>query len=272
MKRPAPAPAPAIDVDADSGWIKIHRKLLDWPWFKNPAVSQLWLYCLLKATHRPRRQLVGMKMVHLIPGQLVFGRVAAAGKTGLTVKKVRIALDSLVVNGCVKKGQEKGQHFTIITICNWELYQGDNVNKGRDKGQERAGSGPGQGRVRATNKNVKNKKKEEEQRSAALGSPPVESGERRMPLISPAVDLAQTWEDLLKLDRISRSEEKDGTDFEDLLSVAQDIEAGKLPPSARETLTTLAHQIGSRDPAPNSPLGMFLSEVGRMRIRQSRKN
>ena len=106
--------------------------------------------------------------------------------------------------------------------------------------------------------------------SAALGSHPVENGERKAAIVNPSVDLAVTWYELLKLEHTKQSEEKDQADFEDLLSVTYDIDAGKLPPSARETLTTLAHQIGSRDPMPNSPLGMFLAEVGKMRLRASR--
>ena len=252
----------------DGGWIKVHRKLLDWPWFKNTAVIHLWVYCLLHATHRPHRQLVGTKMVNLAPGQLVFGRVAAAENTGLTVKKVRIALNLLDDNGCIKKGRVKGQHFTIITVCNWELYQSDDTKKGRDKGQERAGTGPGQGRDRATNKNVKNEKKETT--ALALGNPPVENGEGTA---SPEVDLACQWEELLKLDSQARTEDKDAGDFEALMTVAQDAQAGKLGPAVGAVcfLTTLAHQIGKRDPLPKSPLGMFLAEVGKMRIRSCRK-
>jgi len=115
------------------------------------------------------------------------------------------------------------------------------------------------------------KEEEEYSASAALGSPPVENGESKA-IVSPSVDLAVTWYELLKLEHTKQSEEKDQADFEDLLSVTYDIDAGKLPPSARKTLTTLAHQIGNRDPMPKSPLGMFLSEVGKMRRRQSRKN
>ena len=113
-------------------------------------------------------------------------------------------------------------------------------------------------------------KEEEETTALALGNPPVENGEGTA---SPEVDLACQWEELLKLDSQARTEDKDAGDFEALMTVAQDAQAGKLGPAVGAVcfLTTLAHQIGKRDPLPKSPLGMFLAEVGKMRIRSCRK-
>jgi len=109
--------------------------------------------------------------------------------------------------------------------------------------------------------------------SAALGELPVEIGERPGMMPSPEVDLAGTWEELLKLDRLARTDERDAGDFQALVTVAQDLQAGKLGPaeSATASLLTLAHQIGNRDPLPKSPLGMFLAEVGKMRLKASRR-
>ena len=315
--------------ELNGGWVKAFRSLLDWAWFKNPAVAHLWQYCLLKATYRPHKAPAGGRIITLLPGQFIFGRKVAASETGLSEKEVRNALLKLIESECVKKGHDKGQAFTIITICNWERYQSEANNRGQDgagcpqpkntknpnevdgnsknistkricpkrgqalgqadatitvddrvasdageysrgqdKGQAGAKQGPSRGQAGATDKKDKNGKKEKKL-SAALGSPPVENGESKA-IVSPSVDLAVTWYELLKLEHTKQSEEKDQADFEDLLSVTYDIDAGKLPPSARETLTTLAHQIGSRDPMPNSPLGMFLAEVGKMRLRASR--
>jgi len=36
-----------------TGWIKLHRTLLDWDWADDPKVFALFVTCLLKANHEP---------------------------------------------------------------------------------------------------------------------------------------------------------------------------------------------------------------------------
>jgi len=81
--------------DSMCGWVQLHRKLLENPVFKNPKLLQTFLYCLLKATHTEREQLVGDTIVKLQPGQLATGRKALAEATGLTEQNIRTALDKL---------------------------------------------------------------------------------------------------------------------------------------------------------------------------------
>ena len=92
------------------------------------------------------------------------------------------------------------------------------------------------------------------------------------PIVWDTVDVALGWEESLGLDRQVRNDAKDAGDFQALASVAEDLAAGRLgtPGSAAAILATLAHQIGNRDQPAKSPLGMFLAEVGRMRIRACR--
>ena len=62
----------------DKSWIKLYRKLLDSPIFENEKALKVWIWCLVKATHTEREQLVGKQMVHLEKGQFVTGRKKAS--------------------------------------------------------------------------------------------------------------------------------------------------------------------------------------------------
>lgn len=48
-----------------TGWIKLHRKLLDSPIFQNEKLFKVFAYCLMKASHKEHTQLVGRRVVHL---------------------------------------------------------------------------------------------------------------------------------------------------------------------------------------------------------------
>ena len=107
-----------------SGWIQLHRKLLENPVFKNPKLLQTFLYCLLKATHTEREQLVGDTIVKLQPGQLVTGRKSLAEATGLTEQKIRTALDKLKKLGILTS--KPTTKYSVISITNWDSYQQTN--------------------------------------------------------------------------------------------------------------------------------------------------
>jgi hypothetical protein len=59
-------------------WIKLYRKIMKSPIWENEKALKIWIWCLLKATHEEREQLVGQQVVELKKGQFVFGRKKAA--------------------------------------------------------------------------------------------------------------------------------------------------------------------------------------------------
>lgn len=59
-------------------WIKLYRKIMKSPIWENEKALKLWLWCLLKATHTERKQLVGQQLIDLKKGEFVFGRKKAA--------------------------------------------------------------------------------------------------------------------------------------------------------------------------------------------------
>jgi hypothetical protein len=59
-------------------WIKLYRKIMKSPIWENEKALKIWIWCLLKATHEEREQLVGQQVVELKKGQFVFGRKKAS--------------------------------------------------------------------------------------------------------------------------------------------------------------------------------------------------
>ena len=106
------------------GWISLHRKLLDNPIFSNYKLLQTFLYCLLKASHSDREQLVGDELVNIKTGQLVTGRKAISKATKLSEQNVRTALNRLEKLGILTiKPTTK---YSLITVVTWESHQQTN--------------------------------------------------------------------------------------------------------------------------------------------------
>ena len=121
-----------------SGFVKLHRKMLGWRWYKDINTKVVFLHILLTATHRA----VGYKKYELQPGQVVTTLSKISAETGLTVKQVRRALDNLEQTG--ELGRERAGKETLITIENWASYQSTDENRatlGQEKGNVRAGKG-----------------------------------------------------------------------------------------------------------------------------------
>jgi hypothetical protein len=106
------------------GYIKLWRKSLDAGWLRDHKLWSFWSYCLLKATHKEYDFIVGLQKVHLEPGQFVFGLHKAARDLNMTVAQIRSRRDSLKKAGNITiKSTNK---YSIITIVNWDSYQGVN--------------------------------------------------------------------------------------------------------------------------------------------------
>ncbi|QDW94826.1 DnaD domain-containing protein [Staphylococcus caprae] len=106
-----------------TGWIKLHRKLLDSPIFQNEKLFKVFAYCLMKASHKEHTQLVGRRVVHLKKGQFVFGRKRASEELRLKESTIRDYVKLLENLGTIDiKSDNK---FSVITVVNWSIYQTD---------------------------------------------------------------------------------------------------------------------------------------------------
>lgn len=138
-------------INITGGYIKLWRRMLNSPIWENHNLCRFWLYCLLKASHSKTEQLVGFQSVELEPGQFIFGRKKAMEETGLSERTIRTCLKTL--NSIGKTTSKTTSKYTILTICNWEVYQETATANDQQNGQETAG--------KTTNKRPTNDHKQE---------------------------------------------------------------------------------------------------------------
>jgi hypothetical protein len=100
-----------------SGWVKLHRQILEWEWYSEPTTFRVFLHLMLKANHKDMR----FKGIELIKGSVVTSRDILSIETGLSVRQIRTALDKLKsTNEVTIKTSSKG---TIIQLVNYDKYQ-----------------------------------------------------------------------------------------------------------------------------------------------------
>jgi len=100
-----------------SGWIKIHRKILDWEWYNDSNTFRLFMHLILKANHKPKKY----RGIDIHIGCLMTGRELLSNETGLSVQQVRTCLERLKsTNEITIKSTKQG---TIIQVLNYQKYQ-----------------------------------------------------------------------------------------------------------------------------------------------------
>ena len=102
-------------------WIKLYRKLLQSPIFENEKALKIWVWCLLKATHTDRNQLVGQQIVELKKGQFIFGRKKASEELKMTESIIYKYIKLLEKLEMIS--MESNNKFSVVTVEKWENYQ-----------------------------------------------------------------------------------------------------------------------------------------------------
>lgn len=100
-----------------SGWIKLHRQILEWEWYSDNNCFRLFTHLVLKANYKQKR----FKGIELKTGSIVTSRDILARETGLSSQQIRTALNKLIsTNEITSVTSSQG---TIIQIVNYEKYQ-----------------------------------------------------------------------------------------------------------------------------------------------------
>ncbi len=102
-----------------SGWIKLHRSLLEWEWYDDVNVMRLFLHCILKANHKDKKH----KGTLVLRGSFLTGFDVLSKQTGISVQSIRTAVSKLEsTNDLTRQSTSKG---TVLTVINYSKYQDD---------------------------------------------------------------------------------------------------------------------------------------------------
>ena len=111
---------------AYTGYIRLHRRLLDNPLIKKPLYCHLWNTLLLLAQHKPSEFIFAGERRRLLPGQFLTGRKKLAEISGISESQVERILKYL--ENAQQIQQDKTNKYRIITIVRWDSYQGNSSN------------------------------------------------------------------------------------------------------------------------------------------------
>lgn len=136
------------------GWIKLHRKFLEWEWFEDDYIVKLFVYLLLKANYEDKK----WRGINVKRGQIITGLNKLSEDLNMSVKIIRNRLEKLEKTGEI--GRQTGNQYSVITITNYDGYQIKDEVMGNQMGRQRASGGQAEGKQRATTKEVKKEKKE----------------------------------------------------------------------------------------------------------------
>ena len=101
---------------------------MEWEWYTDVNTKTLFIHCLLRANWKPGR----WKGINYNAGEFITSLPSLADESGLSIQQVRTSLDKLISTGEITSkttDSVTGKKLTknrIITINNWNAYQGDN--------------------------------------------------------------------------------------------------------------------------------------------------
>lgn len=114
----------------NEGFIKLHRKFIDWEWYRDVNTKILFLHLLFKVNWKDGR-FMGIEVPR---GSLITSIEHLASETGLTVQNVRTSINKLKSTG--ELTSKPTNKYTLVTLTNYGFYQDDDkqlTNKSTDK-------------------------------------------------------------------------------------------------------------------------------------------
>ena len=140
------------------GWIKIHRKLLEWEWYDEPNTFRVFMHILLKANHKDKTY----RGTLVKKGSMLTSRDLLAKQTGLSVRQIRTALDNLkTTNEIAIKSSRKGSVIQVVKYASYQDATDETTNRTTRKPSSKRPTNDQQTTSNKNDKNDKNVKKKE---------------------------------------------------------------------------------------------------------------
>ena len=104
-----------------SGYISLHRKLLDWEWYNDNNTKVLFIHCLLKANWEDKN----WQGILIKRGSFITSIETLSNELNLTFQNIRTSLSKLEkTNEIVKISTNKN---TLLTLVKYDEYQNTEV-------------------------------------------------------------------------------------------------------------------------------------------------
>ncbi len=145
-----------------SGWIKLHRQLLDWEWYDDINTSRLFVHLMLTANHKDNK----WRGIVIKRGSRLTSLDKLSSETSLSVSKIRTAIKKLISTSEITS-KSHSQH-TVFTMINYDMYQDDDKQNDKPATNE---SQTNNKRI-ATNKNDKNVNNEKNDKKDIVAKAP----------------------------------------------------------------------------------------------------
>lgn len=101
----------------DSGFVSLHRSLLNWEWYKDTNTKAVFIHLLLTVNYKPGK----WRGVTIERGQRVCSYASLAKETGLTIQKIRTAIQHLKSTGEITWSTT--QKYSLVQVVKYEAYQ-----------------------------------------------------------------------------------------------------------------------------------------------------
>lgn len=127
------------DLYTEHGFFSlVFEKMTEWEWYTDVPCKVLMLHLILVCMKRD----TSYRGEPVLRGQYRTSRARLAMETGLSEKQVRTALKKLEKTKEIIWAKSRAKQRSIITLCNFEKYQPEILERGQGKGQAGAKVGP----------------------------------------------------------------------------------------------------------------------------------
>ena len=132
------------------GWIKLYRKFSEWEWFNISEMVHLFIFLLLNANHEDKE----WRGILIKRGQILTGLNSLNQHTKISYQTLRTCLRRLEETKEINT--QVTNKYRIITICNYESYQGEKLNTNKQSNIQLTNNKQTTNKQLTTNKNEKN--------------------------------------------------------------------------------------------------------------------
>ena len=141
----------------NNGWISLHRKVLDHPFYKEKRTFskfEAWIDLLLMASHKDTQFMLGNELIEIEKGSFVTSEIKLMERWGWGKAKLRSFLEMLENDSMIVKKSDRKK--TTISICNYCVYQDAETKNKPQANHEQTNSKPIAYTINNINKDNKN--------------------------------------------------------------------------------------------------------------------